>query len=161
MRADHYRELDARARHRGNNIAGTTSFENAAVIGDCALRRGMRSEDVARALERLRGRQGMSRARVVAEFIEPGAESPGESISRVRMRSGGWPMPMPMLQHEIRRGGRFAGRVDFFWKEHGVVGELDEMVKYRSGDPGNAAPRADCSHARLGPTAGAQAPCGN
>ena len=116
------------------DIARTTSFENAVVIGDCALRRGMRREDVAVALERLHGRRGMSRARVAAEFIEPGAESPGESVSRVRMRADGW--PMPALQQEIRVVGRFVGRVDFFWKEHGVVGEFDGMVKYRSENPG-------------------------
>ncbi|MGG7103424.1 type IV toxin-antitoxin system AbiEi family antitoxin domain-containing protein [Rhodococcus sp. 24CO] len=116
------------------DIARTTSFEDAVVIGDCALRRGMRREDVASVLERLHGRRGMSRARVVAEFIESGAESPGESISRVRMRADGW--PTPTLQQEIRFGGRFIGRVDFFWKEHGVVGEFDGMVKYRSENPG-------------------------
>lgn len=116
------------------DIARTTSFENAVVIGDCALRRGMSRDDLASVLERLHGRRGMGRARVVAEFIEPGAESPGESISRVRMRADGW--PMPTLQHEIRRGGRFIGRVDFFWEQHGVVGEFDGMVKYRSENPG-------------------------
>lgn len=121
------------------DLARTTPFETAVVIGDCALRRGMRRENVDASLDHARGRLGMSRARVAATFIEPGAESPGESISRVRMRDDGW--PMPTLQHEIRHGGRFIGRVDFFWKEHGVVGEFDGMVKYRGDNPGRAVER--------------------
>jgi hypothetical protein len=121
------------------DLARTTPFETAVVIGDCALRRGMRRENVDASLDHARGRLGMSRARVAATFIEPGAESPGESISRVRMRDDGW--PMPTLQHEIRHGGRFIGRVDFFWKEHGVVGEFDGMVKYRGDNTGRAVER--------------------
>lgn len=121
------------------DVACTASFEEAAVIGDSARRRGIPAEAIEAVLERARGRRGLSRARVVAEFISSGAESPGESISRVRMRADNW--PMPTLQHEIRSNGRFIARVDFFWKEHGVVGEFDGMVKYRSGDPGTTVER--------------------
>ncbi|NCL75361.1 hypothetical protein AIIKEEIJ_02821 [Rhodococcus sp. YH1] len=71
-------------------------------------------------------------------FLDGRSGSPGESISRLRIRAAG--LPDPVLQFEIRTaGGAFVARTDFFREEFGVVGEFDGMGKYRSADPGASA----------------------
>jgi hypothetical protein len=69
-------------------------------------------------------------ARRVVAFADARAESPLESISRLRMREHGVPAPEPQV--EIWIDGRFAGRVDFYWDEYGVIGEADGWGKYRN-----------------------------
>ena len=55
------------------------------------------------------------------------AETPLESISLVPIASAGF--EAPCQQHEIvARGRRY--RLDFFWPDHGVVGEADGRGKY-------------------------------
>ena len=73
--------------------------------------------------------RGCRRAERSILFADGDAESPGESLSRVRMYEGG--LVMPVLQKEIRDAhGRLLGRTDFWWEAVGVVGEFDGKVKY-------------------------------
>ena len=105
------------------------SFDGGVVAADCALHLGrVTVAELEAVLERCRGWPGVQRARDVAAFADARAESPLESISRVRMRRND--VPPPELQVEI---GPF--RVDFLWEDRRTVGEADGMVKYDGADP--------------------------
>lgn len=119
------------------DVARTAPFETAVSVADAALFRELCTEDdLAAAAGRAVGRHGAARVRAVIAFADRRADGPGESRSRVRMRSSG--VPAPDLQHVVRdRHGEHVGQVDFWWPEHGVVGEFDGMEKYgRSLRPG-------------------------
>ncbi|MFX0576684.1 hypothetical protein [Nocardia nepalensis] len=113
------------------DLARSVPFEQAVVVGDAALRleRTTRAE-LAEQLLRANGRPGCPAARRVVEFLDGRAESPGESRSRVVLRTAG--LPAPELQSTILdTTGGFVARVDFLFPTLGVIGEFDGMVKYR------------------------------
>jgi hypothetical protein len=119
------------------DIARCLPFEQALIPVDAALHRHLvTADELARALDRAAHRRGNSAARQVLAFARPGAESPGETRSRVAIHRAG--LPRPELQHEIRTAsGLFLGQVDFWWEEFGVAGEFDGRVKYgRASMPG-------------------------
>ncbi|MGX4708513.1 hypothetical protein [Rhodococcus ruber] len=121
------------------DLSRTVTAEEAVVAGDSALRGhpGLRPA-LAAALHRAGARTGIGAARRIVPFLDGRSESPGESISRLRIHQAG--MPAPALQHEVRTSeGRFVARTDFFWEETGIVGEFDGMGKYGTGDPGATA----------------------
>ena len=62
------------------------------------------------------------------EFADPLSESPGESLSRVVLHQLGFPAPILQQRFDDRKG--VIGRADFWWPEHGVIGEFDGAVKY-------------------------------
>jgi len=72
---------------------------------------------------------GGTRIASVLAAADPRAETPIESLTRLRYREFGLPEPVSQAQvydpdgHEI-------GRVDFLFWQHGVVGEADGMLKY-------------------------------
>jgi hypothetical protein len=111
----------------------TTSYEHGVVMLDHVLRRELLELDALRLeLDGLGGHRGVARARRSVEFADGRSESPGESLSRLRMAD--LRAPSPELQHEIRTdSGLF--RADFWWPHHGVVGEFDGRVKYGANDP--------------------------
>lgn len=112
------------------------SFANAVLAADAALRGLPRAGGgrLATSVPELRTRvdqlgtaRGSARARRAVEFADGSAESPGESLSRVRIHALG--LPDPELQVEfVDRVGRMA--VDFFWRGLGLVGEFDGVGKY-------------------------------
>ena len=110
----------------------------AVVAGDAALRTGLVSAaDLESELVALGTCRGIRTARRAVALMDGLAESPGESLSRVRMAELG--LPMPTLQHEVRDASGFVGRVDFYWPTCGVVGEFDGRAKYGlDGDAGAA-----------------------
>ncbi|RJN31911.1 hypothetical protein D3250_07305 [Nesterenkonia natronophila] len=61
-------------------------------------------------------------------FADPLAESPGESLSRVRIAQLGF--RKPILQHSITASGGRHYRTDFCWPEARIVGEFDGHMKY-------------------------------
>lgn len=115
------------------DLACTLDFDEAVIVGDCAAAREAEfGSTLLRCLDVSGPRTGIAAARRVAAFLDGRSESPGESLSRVRMYQAG--MPAPALQKEIRtRDGQFVARVDFLWEDEGVVGEFDGMVKYDEG----------------------------
>jgi hypothetical protein len=40
---------------------------------------------------------------------------------------------LPVLQHEVHDGGELVARVDFWWPDVRLVGELDGRLTYRAG----------------------------
>ncbi|WP_138842330.1 type IV toxin-antitoxin system AbiEi family antitoxin domain-containing protein [Rhodococcus pyridinivorans] len=111
------------------DVARTLTRPRALVIGDAALRAEPTAHlDLPRILAACRGRTGIVAAESVARLIDGRSESVGESLSRLHMIEAG--LPMPDLQHEIvvRDGRRY--RVDFLWRELGIVGEFDGAGKY-------------------------------
>ncbi|MEP6844096.1 MAG: hypothetical protein ABJA11_11265 [Pseudolysinimonas sp.] len=71
--------------------------------------------------------RGSAVAREVARFADGLAGSPGESLSRVRMRE--LRIASPELQREFSdRDGRMI--VDFCWPAYRVIGEFDGIGKY-------------------------------
>lgn len=101
--------------------------EWALAAGDAAVRDGLSLHELDRQLARAARRPGIRRARAVARHFDPLSESAGESISRWLLLSAG--LPMPELQVELTSFGELV-RVDFFWRELGLVGEFDGRVKY-------------------------------
>jgi len=112
------------------DTARISTFDQAVVIGDSALHRRLVSlDEILDEVGRAGPRKGIATARRAASFLDGRSESPGESLSRIRIRQHD--LPSPELQHVLHDGtGVFLGRVDFFWREFGVVGEFDGMGKY-------------------------------
>lgn len=99
------------------------------VAGDHAVRNGLTSvEELQVEVTRAGRGRGVRVARQAVGLVDPRSESPGESLSRVRMAE--WGLSAPMLQHEVRDQHGLVGRVDFWWPVHGVVGEFDGRLKY-------------------------------
>ncbi|AOW94283.1 hypothetical protein BFN03_01940 [Rhodococcus sp. WMMA185] len=112
------------------DFARTVPFEQAVVSGDHALRLGFTDRrELAEAVARAHHRTGARRAERAVSFMDGLSESVGESRSRVLLHRSG--MPRPELQRIVHSlDGRPIGRVDFLWRERGVVGEFDGMGKY-------------------------------
>lgn len=112
------------------DIAREDGIEQALVVADAALARGMvRTDGLERAVTRQRGRPGVTAARALLGLCNGRAESPLESISRLRLERAG--IPAADLQTTLTdQRGVFLARTDFYWPEYGVVGEADGMAKY-------------------------------
>ena len=110
------------------DLARTVPFEQSVAITDAALFQGLVTRDeLDDALERSARRPGNHRARRAIGFAAPGAESVGESRSRVLMARFG--LPAPVLQWNVPALHRI-GRADFAWPALRTVGEFDGRVKY-------------------------------
>ena len=95
--------------------------------------------ELADAVDRLpAGARGIRSARTAAHLADERAESPGESVSRVRMWQA--TLPRPDLQHEVWIDGELY-RLDFFWPQTMLDGEFDGHVKYTRNSFGKDAER--------------------
>jgi very-short-patch-repair endonuclease len=111
--------------------------EAGVVAGDAALHSGLCTpQDVAESLERLRpGLRGRARLARAVALLDPLAESPGESRTRLVLTALGLPVRSQVpICDEL---GELVGRVDFLVAEK-VVLEFDGAVKY-GGTEGAAA----------------------
>jgi very-short-patch-repair endonuclease len=100
----------------------------AVVVGDSALRRGLVTvEDLQARAARVRGLRGAGRARALPGLCSPLAESPGESLLRLRLHRMGL---VVHEQVELTAGGR-RWRVDFL-VQGCVIVEFDGRLKYAS-----------------------------
>lgn len=111
------------------DLARTVPFEQAVVIGDCALHnRLVTPGELAQSIASAHHRSGVGAAARAVAFMDGRSESVGESRSRVlihRLR-----VPKPDLQQWISNSDGTIGRVDFLW-DCGLVGEFDGLGKYR------------------------------
>lgn len=121
------------------DMSRVASFATAVAMGDAALRRheqrgasklmrGASRDDIAAALADAPEHRGRARARRVLEFIDAGADRPGESLSRVTMSLLG--VPTPVLQHRIVGQSGAVYFLDFFWPDQGIGGDFDGRIKY-------------------------------
>jgi hypothetical protein len=108
------------------DLVRSLPFGEAVMVADAALARGVDRDDLLVATASGRGCRMAARALL---FADPRAESPGESLSRVRIAEAG--LPAPELQ-KVHRGacGEFLARSDFWWERFRLVGEFDGAVKY-------------------------------
>jgi hypothetical protein len=86
-------------------------------------------EDLARHWTHLRG---IARVRDALPLVRPGAQTPLESLSRLRLVDRG--LPEPELQVPMHDRAGLIGYVDMFWPDLSVVGEADGLMKYESRD---------------------------
>jgi hypothetical protein len=116
----------------------TRGREQAVVLVDDVLHRGRldRAElaDLVASRPSARARR---RAAWAVGFGDAGAESPGESVSRVSVHDAGF--VAPVLQKECRDADGLIGYADFFFPdprcpEKGSLGEFDGDVKYLGGE---------------------------
>lgn len=127
------------------DLAASQSFPQAVAIADAALHRldpGIRElgrEALDAAWRRSAPRRERGRVADVIDFADGRSESVAESISRCTMRA--LRVPPPDLQHAFfDRRGRLIARVDFWFPDVRVAGEVDGRVKYldsrmNGGDP--------------------------
>jgi len=122
-------------------VARTATMLDALIIADAALRRPRFGPGEPRCtsgelLEAFHRRLPFPRSLRVAAVLDRAtadADSPLESLSRLRMEELGF--PPPVLQLPVRRPGRAAASyLDFAWPEYGVWGEADGARKYRTLD---------------------------
>jgi hypothetical protein len=112
-------------------VARTSSLESAVSTADSALSRDPGLADTLRTMAgRFASHPGSRTARIALRMADGGAQSPGESITRVQCYRYG--IPRPELQHEVRDShGRLLGISDFWWPEFRHLGEFDGKVKYQ------------------------------
>lgn len=95
-------------------------------VSDQMLARGFPEDEFPAILQRAVGRRGVVTARRVAASADGRAGSPMESVLRWLIQEAG--LPRPVLQHVVRAGGRFVGRVDLAWPDRQVLVEFDGNV---------------------------------
>lgn len=104
---------------------GRVRFTEPAISGlDAMLRLGVfsRAELVA-GIERFRRMRWITTLRVMAPLADGRAESPGESVLRLRWIECQLPTPIP--QYEVLRRGQFVARLDLANPEIGFAAEYD------------------------------------
>ena len=129
------------------DIAREKGLTAGVVAADDVLRRGLASEDELLAvLARCAGWPGQRRAQRTLELADGRAESPLESVSRLRILAAGLPAPRPQVEF-CDENGEYITQSDFYWPEFGVVGEADGAAKYDEG--GRVRRRQDDTHTAL------------
>jgi hypothetical protein len=120
------------------DIARSPGFTRAVVVGDAAINtrtqralalpgRGLDIAALGSELASSRSAYGAVRAADVLGFLDGGAGSPAESISRVSMLRAG--IPAPILQQPFPHPGGI-WYADFWWPDVRVIGECDGAAKY-------------------------------
>lgn len=82
--------------------------------------------------QRLQHLAGIGDVRAAMPLVRPGAQTPLESLSRIRLMRCG--LPEPRLQVPFYDADGLIGIVDMYWDDLGVIGEADGLLKYRTGD---------------------------
>lgn len=111
------------------DLARTLTFAEGVIAADSALFRGLAVPiDLWAVAADCRHTWGGIMADRVVQFATAFAESPLESLARVVFDEA--VLPPPELQVPIYDGDRFIGRVDFLWRKHKLIVEVDGAVKY-------------------------------
>ncbi len=121
------------------DLAATRAMPAAVSFADAALRRtlhpragvpatGLTTNDLRRELNGLARAHGSAKARRVVEFADGRADRPGESISRVSMRTAR--ITPPEIQVALAGASGRMWTVDFFWRIFNMIGEFDGKAKY-------------------------------
>lgn len=110
------------------DVARRDGFLAGVVATDAALRRGVTRQELEAVLEASVRWPGRRVAAQVVAFADAGAESPLESVGRVRFAEQGLP-PSEQQVLIVDADGPFA-RVDHCWRAQRTVAEADGAVKY-------------------------------
>jgi hypothetical protein len=115
------------------DIARTHRLPDALSVGDAARRADLITvKDTDWALTQLGSIRGVRLARRALHLLDGRRETPLESWSFACFVA--WDIPLPLMQHDIHDDDGLIGRVDFYWPEHGLVGESDGRLKYDAPD---------------------------
>jgi hypothetical protein len=115
-------------------------LEDAVVAMDAALHAGLLSHaDLTGAVLAQRHWAGIGDAARAANLADVRAESPLETLGRLRILGSG--LPAPELQVEIRDARGFVARVDAWYEEAAVAVEFDGLVKYEAPRDGRSPAR--------------------
>ena len=116
--------------HAAFMAAAFHDLERAVALLDCAAFQSPNAIKQLRELAEDWGTMtGIGRVRKAIELARAGAQSPLESISRVRLLQLG--LPEPILQFEVRDSRGLVGYADMYWEEFNVIGEADGREKYQ------------------------------
>lgn len=111
------------------DLGRTRPLVEAVAAGDRALTNGLSAPALRASAEGMTRWPGIRSAGRALALLDARSESPGESVSRVRMHEDG--IPAPELQLQVRApDGRLIGRSDFGWPAHLTLGEFDGQTKY-------------------------------
>jgi hypothetical protein len=117
------------------DLARVLPFREAVAVIDAAaaLNGHVRAplEEIRRLASHPLPKRGRRTACAAAQFATAKSESVWESASRVVIHELGF--PPPILQQKFIWSASVGYRVDFWWPDHGVIGEFDGFVKYRGG----------------------------
>ncbi len=115
------------------DIAMSVNRDAGVTVADAALHGGIVTlEEIEASLSRSAGRRGIRRARHSMSLVDGNSESVAETLSRLSFRDFGLPEPETQVEISNPRGVVVA-RVDFLWREFGVIGECDGFGKYFDG----------------------------
>ena len=103
-----------------------------AVLDSAAWEAADRIDEMRRHAARLQHLAGIGNVRAALSLVRTGAQTPLESLSRLRLVRCG--LPEPRLQVPFWDEEGLIGIVDMYFEELGVIGEADGMLKYRTGD---------------------------
>ncbi len=101
--------------------------DQALVIADAALARGIDLADLVADLAAKKGHRGVRRARAILALADGRAQSPGETLCRLAAFENGLPTPEPQLVVATGIGEFF---LDLGWRRQRVAVEFDGAVKY-------------------------------
>jgi hypothetical protein len=109
------------------DCAEVLPVEHVVAMGDVILRRRLATRaELAAMIEWGRGRRGVIVARRALPLLDPGAESPSESIVRCQLVLDG--VPRPVCNYEVIVRGEWIARVDLAWPDERVAVEYDGAV---------------------------------
>lgn len=112
------------------DCAMTLRVEPGLILADAALHIGADIDECWAILDRMGRRPGTRRARTILTYADGGAESPGETRSRLVMLRAGLPQPETQVLVRTRIGDFWS---DLGWPAQRVLGEYDGAAKYTAG----------------------------
>ena len=127
----HVQELDSRKvttpARTWVDCAAEVPLGHLVAMGDVILRRNLATlDELRRMCHWAYRRRGVKTARLALGMLDPGAESPGESLVRVVLVTGD--LPRPRSNVDVYADGTWLARADLLLEEHGVVIEYDGQV---------------------------------
>ena len=124
-------------------------FAEGVAVADSALRAVKTTRrEIGAVLARCARWPGVQRARRVAAFADPRAESVLESLGRAAFWQAG--LPPPDLQVWVGDEGEVIGRADFLWRQYATIAEADGAVKYADPQRARAQLVRDARHRGAG-----------
>jgi hypothetical protein len=107
------------------DLAGVLSLPHLVALGDDFLRRNLMTQrDLHNVVQQSRKQRGIPSARTAAMLLDARSESPRESVTRVLLWQGGFPMPTPNVDI-CDASGNFVARGDLVYEDLRIVIEYD------------------------------------